>query len=404
MADLTFEDFKNRISIKTVLEDAGYHFYRKDGLRYPSFVRLDNEGRKIRGDKFIVTANGLCCFHPPERKNYTVISFIQEHPDMFPEYTPGMNKNRLVNLVCNRLLGHIPEKEQVVIRNVVPQQKFEEENFEFVKYNTEAWETRKRFYPYFKDRCIDLKTQAAFADHFVLSCMKREDRKRYYNLAFPFRIPGKEDKIVGLEERGRPGIDGKTYKGKATGTNSVEGIWIANLSGKPLDQAEKVYWFESAYDAMAFHQLQREKGKDNKGVYLSTGGNPSHKQFEGIIKACPKAVHYLGFDRDNAGKMYACNFALLKSGREFSSYSMPGGTTVFVDKTGGYGRQEFQPNEVTFENVCRRFGLNDPQIKYNPASENVKDWNDELKAYIKQEAEESVTQAEDETRSRSFRR
>ena len=155
---------------------------------------------------------------------------------------------------------------------------------------------------------------------------------------------------------------------------------------------------------MAFHQLQREKGKDNKGVYLSTGGNPSHKQFEGIIKACPNAVHYLGFDRDNAGKMYACNFALLKSGREFSSYSMPGGTTVFVDKTGGYGRQEFQPNEVTFENVCRRFGLNDPQIKYNPASENVKDWNDELKAYIKQEAEESVTQAEDETRSRSFRR
>lgn len=110
MADLTFEDFKNRISIKTVLEDAGYHFYRKDGLRYPSFVRLDNEGRKIRGDKFIVTANGLCCFHPPERKNYTVISFIQEHPDMFPEYTPGMNKNRLVNLVCNRLLGHIPER------------------------------------------------------------------------------------------------------------------------------------------------------------------------------------------------------------------------------------------------------------------------------------------------------
>lgn len=29
MADLTFEDFKNRISIKTVLEDAGYHFTGK---------------------------------------------------------------------------------------------------------------------------------------------------------------------------------------------------------------------------------------------------------------------------------------------------------------------------------------------------------------------------------------
>ncbi|MCD7940959.1 MAG: hypothetical protein LUH50_13350 [Bacteroides intestinalis] len=105
MGELTFEDFKKSISMQKVLEDAGYHFNRRDGLKYPSFVRVDSDGRRIRGDKYILTANGLCCFQPPIQKRYNVISFIQEHPEMFADYKPGMNKNRLVNLVCSRLMN-----------------------------------------------------------------------------------------------------------------------------------------------------------------------------------------------------------------------------------------------------------------------------------------------------------
>ena len=98
MSELTYEDFKQRISIQELLLDAGYRLNRRDGLRYPSYVRLDSENRRIRGDKYIVTGNGMCCFRPPERRNYNVISFIKEHPELFNEYTPGMSKDRLVNL------------------------------------------------------------------------------------------------------------------------------------------------------------------------------------------------------------------------------------------------------------------------------------------------------------------
>lgn len=80
MSELTYEDFKQRINIQEVLQDAGYRLNRKDGIRYPSYVRLDSNGRRIRGDKFIVTRNGLCCFQPPEQRNYNIISFIKEHP------------------------------------------------------------------------------------------------------------------------------------------------------------------------------------------------------------------------------------------------------------------------------------------------------------------------------------
>lgn len=75
--DLTYDDYLRRLNIQDVLIDAGYRLNRRDGLRYPSYVRTDSEGRRIRGDKFIVTANGQCCFQPPQQKLYNIISFIQ---------------------------------------------------------------------------------------------------------------------------------------------------------------------------------------------------------------------------------------------------------------------------------------------------------------------------------------
>ena len=56
--DLTYDDFLQRLNIQDVLIDAGYHLYIRDGLRYPSYVRLGSDGRRIRGDKFIVTHQG----------------------------------------------------------------------------------------------------------------------------------------------------------------------------------------------------------------------------------------------------------------------------------------------------------------------------------------------------------
>ena len=86
MAELNYEDFKRRINIQDLLADAGYSLNRRDGLRYPSYVKMGSDGRRVRGDKFIVTGNGLCCYQPPVQKNYNVISFIKEHPHFFSEY------------------------------------------------------------------------------------------------------------------------------------------------------------------------------------------------------------------------------------------------------------------------------------------------------------------------------
>ena len=151
MADqLSYDDFKARIEIQDVLKDAGYHFYRRDGLRYPSYVRLDSNGDRVRGDKFIVTANGKCCFQPPQQKVYNVISFITEHPDFFQEYHAGINPHHLVNLVCNRLLNNPIEYDMRNIiepkHNVKP---FDIKDYTVLKFkkhdmeNIKKWRTRQ---------------------------------------------------------------------------------------------------------------------------------------------------------------------------------------------------------------------------------------------------------------------
>ena len=305
---LTYDDFLRRVSIQDVLEDAGYRFYRRDGLKYPSYIRLGSDGRKVPGDKFIVNAGGWGCFHPPEQKVYNVISFIKEHQNLFSDYKPGMDKDLLVNLVCNRLLNNpVSEKDLRAIipnRNVKP---FRLSDYRLQHLEPSDRNSQRTFDRFFGSRGIDHDTQAIFKDFFMLATKQRKDGLSFANLSFPLRVPG-QDAVVGMEERGRERKDGKSYRGKAEGSNGTEGLWIANLTGEPLDKAKTVLGFESAYDAMARFQLDQCKDFKPYGVYVSTGGNPTIMQIRGMLSATPRAEHFLGFDKDVAGKQFVANF------------------------------------------------------------------------------------------------
>ena len=359
-SELTYDDFLDRLSIQEVLVDAGYHLNKRDGLRYPSYVRTDSEGRRVRGDKFIVTQNGKCCFQPPQQKVYNVISFIKEHPEMFSENKVGMSPDRLVNLVCNRLLNQpIEDRPSKITEPRKDGKPFNLNDYDIHKFNPQDRETQKRFYPYFKFRGIDLYTQYAFHRHFCLATKHRTDGLTFANLAFPLVLPQEPDKIAGLEERGRPKMDGSgSYKGKAEGSNSSEGLWIANFSGEPLQKAGGVAWFESAYDAMAFYQIHRNGFRDNpdlskKSVFVSTGGTPTDMQIRGMLSVTPDINHYLCFDNDSAGR-------------------------EFVKK---------------FQAIAESMHINSDRIKVFPLMPCYKDWNDALLGKTSEEYLDSIKDA-----------
>lgn len=366
MSELTYEDFKQRVNIQELLQDAGYHLNRRDGLRYPSYVRLDSDGRRIRGDKFIVTANGLCCFQPPERRNYNVISFIKEHPELFKEYVPGMSKDRLVNLVCNRLLNRPVEQRWEKIADPAKERKpFRLSDYQTQDFNLGDWESQKKFYPYFKARGIDLTTQRAFSDHFFLATKQRDDGKRYTNLFFPMTIPGKPDTVVGLEERSRPNAEGKTaYKGMAAGTDATHGMWIANIGHCALEDAKDVYWFESAFDAMAYYQLYGNKTEADRRIFVSTGGSPSQLQFMGMLAKTPDANHHLCFDRDMAGLTFAVNFALTQAKRIFTSHISKTGKLVVLDSSENFRRTEIDMHPFDFKQAAKILGIEKAERPY----------------------------------------
>ena len=314
----TFENYRNRLDIRDVLEDAGYTLYKRDGLRYPAYVRLDSDGRRISGDKYLVSPGRNCCFQPPTIKLYSVTSFIWEHPDLFSEYKQGIKESALVHKVCQRLLNMPVEQTRKRVFDPVRDGKpFDMKDYQVQHFHPNDFDSQKPFYVFFKSRGIDFATRCAFHDSFVLATKAEKDGSIYKNLSFPMYIPGQPDRCVGFEERGYPRKDGTARKGMAAGSNASEGIWMASPKGTVLKDAKHVFIFESAYDAMSFYQLRmkQESGLDHQGrrdlksaVFVSTGGNPSYGQIHGLITHAPNATFHLAFDNDMAGKQFAVNF------------------------------------------------------------------------------------------------
>lgn len=98
-----------------------------------------------------------------------------------------------------------------------------------------------------------------------------------------------------------------------------------------------------------------------------------------MLEFLPDAEHHLCFDRDLVGQVYACNFMMQRAGKPFSSYSMPNnGPLVFVDKSQGQVKYEFDKSNFSFSDFCKRLDLHDARTVYHPAAEGYKDWNDQL--------------------------
>lgn len=312
-----FDLYLDRLNVQDILYYAGYRLNKRDGLRYPSYVRLDDDGRRIRGDKFICMPGGKTCFKPPVIKSYNVISLITSFPELFPE--SGSSKGAdLVHAVCRKILNMPDVERNTQVLQPQNQKPFDMTDYKVWKFQRYDSDSYKHFMPYLRERGLSTATLQAFGKDILITRKNTEEgKKSYTNLSFPLTIPGKTD-VVGFEERGRARLDGTSgYKGKAPGSNGSEGLWISSPNNTQLKDAKHVLWFESGYDAMAFYQIlaggksqlpYQDKKDLNNAVFISTGGNPTVMQFRGVIIEAQNASHHLGFDNDAAGKQYVHNF------------------------------------------------------------------------------------------------
>ncbi len=93
------------------------------------------------------------------------------------------------------------------------------------------------------------------------------------------------------------------YKSKAAGTNSSSASWVADLSGGDGSSVRSVFFCESAFDAMAFYQMNRTR-LDSDIALVSLGGTFSDGQITKAMERFPNAKAFDCFDNDIAGRIY----------------------------------------------------------------------------------------------------
>lgn len=299
---VNFKELKSRVGVTDVAYALGYRLDRKAGVgRYIELVLGD--GREKR-DTLIVS-------YPNDRASQTffrrngskgdVLTLIRENLDAF--LVSGKDEWQKVAKVMARF-ANMPEPEY-------------SDDHEYVKsvraasvFDASRYETRPvnpdKIPSLFSGRGLSDETVRRFAPFISLIRDKRNGSFDGYNIGFPYTDTGGQ--VKGYEIRGYGG-----YKSKAAGTDSSSAAWVADFSGGNPEAVRSVFFCESAFDAMAFHQMNRSRLHPDVAL-VSLGGTFSDNQIVGTMNRFPNAKAFDCFDNDISGRIYGLRMIGLLEG------------------------------------------------------------------------------------------
>lgn len=378
MPQVSYEDFKNKLDIMPLALDAGFMLNKRAGIntKYPEMIRDIGRGET---ETIVLTSNHKGWFkHSGEKGN--LIGFVKKYMDDLQEKVPEISATDSPGVRINKILSHyanIPVEKAVTgksylekegYRNAVP--------FNINRYQVEdVKEASQGLMSIFRYRGINAQTVETFAP-FIKRIVDKESQVKIKNMAFPYTVPG-QDKIVGMEIRGFGG-----YKAKAAGSDSTNALWIADFTGGKPEKAEKILFFEGAYDAMAFYQANSKKIELNKMVLASTGGTPSNKQINNMLSYYHNALPVAAFDNDLNGKIYSLRLLNLYDRSKHPESLVMSFNTIPAENmakvTYGDIEKVYTEKDLTLFNI-----RNDMQIKEKvgewKAPSRYKDWNDAIR-------------------------
>ena len=297
---VNFKELKARVGVTDVAYALGYRLDRKAGVgRYIELVLGDGQEKR---DTIIVS-------HPNDRGAQTFFRRDGSKGDVLTLIRAAKVMARFANM---------PEPEY-------------HEDWEYLKsakaasaFDTSRYEVRQidveHIPPIFHQRGLSDETVRRFAPFISFIRDKRNGNFDGYNIGFPYT--DMDGQVKGYEIRGYGG-----YKSKAAGTDSSSSAWVADLSGGNPEAVKSVFFCESAFDAMAFHQMN--KGQLHPDVALvSLGGTFSDNQIVGVMDRFPNAKAFDCFDNDIAGRIYGLRMVGLIEGIPMKISKAEGGLQV----------------------------------------------------------------------------
>ena len=365
---VNFKDLKAKVGVDDIAYYLGYRLDRSAGVgRYIEMVLPGTTGHK---DKLIIKnpkeKAAQTYFRRNGAKGGDVVSLIRENLNSFHE--SGRNEWEIIGKVMARFANEpIPDYGDSLY--LAKAGYSENRVFDPKRYETkEIGSDLSEVMAFFAQRGINEETVAVFAPFIKQIRDSCHTTYKQFNIGFSYTEAGK-DKVVGYEIRGFG-----SFKSKAAGTNSTTGAWIADLSqgGEPAD-IRNVYFAESAYDIMAFYQLNHLRLDAVHSVFVSLGGTFSDGQVKGIMSYYPEAKAMDCFDNDLAGRIYGIRMAALLEGIRLNVHKEGEEVKITV------GNKAFTiPNEqLSIAELRKHISLRHKVGEWK-AAENYKDWNDQL--------------------------
>ena len=297
---VNFRELKSRVGVDDVAYALGYRLDRKAGVgKYIELVLGDNLNRR---DTIIVSNRrdkAAQTFFRRDGSKGDVVTLIRENLNSFN--VSGKDDWQKVAKVMARF-ANMPEPEYKEDREYVKASTvshiFDESRYEVKPVDP------KRIPRIFSQRGISDESVRRLAPFMSLIRDTRNENFDGFNIGFPY-TESAESGIKGYEIRGLGG-----YKSKAAGTNSSSAAWVADLSDGKSYLVKSVFFFESAFDAIAFYQVNKAQLNSNIAL-VSIGGTFSDKQITGTMDRFPNARAFDCFDNDVAGRVYGLRMMAL---------------------------------------------------------------------------------------------
>ena len=357
---INFKELKSRVGVDDVAYSLGYRLDRKAGVgKYIELVLGDGRDRR---DTIIVSNRrdkASQVFFRRDGSKGDVVTFIKENLNSF--MVTGKDDWQKVAKVMARF-ANVPEPEfredREYVRSARVSNVFDEARYEVRPVDP------YRIPRIFSQRGISDDTVRILSPFLSLIRDTRNENFDGYNIGFPY-TESSESGIKGYEIRGMGG-----YKSKAAGTNSSSAAWVADLSGGNTDNVRSVFFCESAFDAMAFYQINRAR-LDSHIALVSLGGTFSDGQIQKAMERFPNARAIDCFDNDIAGRIYGLRLMALVE-------DFPIKITKTADglKVEAKGKSfEVDPESPVTAQVDRNISIRHKVGQWTPPKA-FKDWND----------------------------
>ncbi|MDR1592764.1 MAG: DUF3991 and toprim domain-containing protein [Prevotellaceae bacterium] len=350
----TFREYKDSVSILQVAESLGYKPAK-------GFTKSRPVLQDAAGDKILIknptTPSTQLYWNVGNGEHGSVIDFVKNNLNRFPN--SGRNEIDGLNIVLSGFAGVAYDNTKYLERTVQPQKIFNEHDYKV--YNPTVADLS-----YLTDeRKLDGKTVADFLP-FIRIIQGLNDG--YKNIAFPFTIPDRDNIVRGYELRNSGG-----FKSFTAGGDKVNAAWIADFSVNKAD-VDKVYFFESAIDAMSFYELHKGKLDVQNSVFVSAGGYPCAEQFLHVFKAYPYNVKIFGcHDNDMSGHIFDITLACVKAGQSCQKNKREDAVEFVTN-----GKKFTLPSEkISLKNFLKNAQFQNQVNVLKP--KNGKDWNEVLK-------------------------